>query len=424
MGLMRKPHVVIIGGGFGGLAAAGVLGRRDFRVTLVDRHAYTTFQPLLYQVATGGLNPGDITYALRSFSSRFRRRMRFRRASMIGVDTERRTVTTDVGEPLDYDYLVLALGVGANFFGIPGAAEYARSIYTRAEAIQVRDMIFGKVEALALADPSERLSVVVVGGGATGVEMAGTLAEMRSLGLRVAYPEIHPDRLRVLLVEMGPALLAPFDKKLQRYTLRQLQKRGVDVRLNTAIKEVRPHCVVIDDGTEEQADLVIWGAGIGGHAVVKDWQLELGKGDRIVVGNDLRVPDDERVFAVGDCAVTPDNPLPQVAQPAMQMGVRAAENIIAHHAGAPLRDFEYKDRGSMATIGRNAAVVELPGGLKLTGLPAWLSWVVLHLSFLLGGRNRLSAMVNLGFRYLAYPRSANTIIGDLDEPQMEELSRR
>lgn len=422
MGPMSKPHVVIIGGGFGGLAAAGQLGRQDFRVTLIDRHAYTTFQPLLYQVATGGLNPGDITYALRSFSGRFRRRMRFRRASVTGIDTKSRTVVTDVGDPVEYDYLVLALGVGANFFGIPGAEEYARSIYTRAEAIQVRDLMFGKVEALALADPKKTLSAVVVGGGATGVEMAGALAEMKARGIPVAYPEIAPERLRVMLVEMGPALLAPFDKRLQRYALRQIEKRGVDVRLDTAIAEVRSRSVLFADGTEEQADIVIWGAGIGGHDVVRDWGLEQGKGGRIVIGSDLRVPGQGRVFAVGDCAVIPHNPLPQVAQPAIQMGKLAAGNIIAHRAGRPMQNFRYHDRGSMATIGRNAAVVELPGGLKLRGRLAWLAWVVLHLSLLLGGRNRISAMVNLGFRYLAYPRSANTIIGDLEGPQKAELA--
>lgn len=420
---MKKPHVVIVGGGFAGLRTAEELAQ-DFHVTVVDRHAYTTFQPLLYQVATGGLNPGDITYSLRSFAARQRRGMSFRRASVTGIDTEKRVVTTDVGDPLSYDYLVLALGVGANFFGIPGGEEYARSIYTRAEALEVRDLIFGKVEAMTLADPDETLSIVVVGGGATGVEMAGALAEMKQQGLPVAYPELDPQRLRIMLVEMGPTLLAPFDEKLQGYTLDEITKRGVDVRLNTAIKEVREHSVVLGDGTEEQADIVVWGAGIGGHDVVKDWGLEQGKGGRIVIGNDLRVAGQDRVYAVGDCAVTPDNPLPQVAQPAIQMGKHAAANITADHRGQPLTDFAYADRGSMATIGRSAAVVELPKGAKLKGLPAWLAWVVLHLSFLLGGRNRISSMVNLGFRYLMYPKSANTIVGDFDQVEKAELSDR
>lgn len=424
---MKQPHVVIVGGGFGGLTAAGHLVKQGCRVTLVDRHAYTTFQPLLYQVATGGLNPGDITYSLRAFAARYRRRVRFRRAHVTGIDTERRTVSTDIGDPIDYDYLVLALGVGANFFGIPGAEEYAKSIYTRAEALDVRDVVFGQIEALSLTGVDESLTIVVVGGGATGVEMAGALAEMRTQGLPIAYPEINPDRVRVMLVEMGPALLAPFDKELQRYTLDELRKREVDVRLDTAIKEVRPHSVILaagDDEREEQADLVIWGGGIGAHAIVERWGLEQGKGGRIVIGDDLRVKGQDRVFAIGDCAVNPDNPLPQVAQPALQMGRHVAETIAATLKGARTRPFRYRDRGSMATIGRSAAVVEVAGGPKLTGFPAWLSWVVLHLSFLLSNRNRLAAMINLGVRYLMYPRNANTIIGDIDKAEQAELADR
>lgn len=424
---MKQPHVVIVGGGFGGLAAAGTLAKQGCRVTLIDRHAYTTFQPLLYQVATGGLNPGDITYSLRSFAARYRRRIRFRRALVTGVDTEARKVVTDIGSPIPYDYLILAPGVGANFFGIPGAEEHAKAIYTRAEAIDVRDVAFGQVEALSLTDTDETLTVVVVGGGATGVEMAGALAEMRSQGLPVAYPEIDPDRVRIMLVEMGPALLAPFDKSLQRYTLEQLRKRDVDVRLDTAIKEVRPHSVIVakgDDEHEEQADLVLWGGGIGGHDLVGQWGFEQGKGGRIVIGDDLRVKGQDRVFAIGDAAVNPDNPLPQVAQPALQMGRHAAATIIAAEQGEKAKPFHYHDKGSMATIGRNAAVVEIAGGPKLTGFPAWMTWVVLHLSFLLSGRNRLSAMINLGVRYLMYPRNANAIVGDIGEAQQAELADR
>ncbi|HHV22626.1 MAG TPA: NAD(P)/FAD-dependent oxidoreductase [Propionibacterium sp.] len=424
---MKQPHVVIAGGGFGGLTAAGLLAKQGCRVTLIDRHAYTTFQPLLYQVATGGLNPGDITYSLRAFAARYRRRVRFRRAYVTGIDTERRTVSTDVGDPIDYDYLVLALGVGANFFGIPGAKEHAKSIYTRAEALDVRDVVFGQIEALSMTETDETLTIMVVGGGATGVEMAGALAEMRTQGLPIAYPEIHPDRVRIMLVEMGPALLAPFDEKLQRYTLEELRKREVDVRLNAALQEVRPHSVIIkegDDEREEQADLVIWGGGIGAHEIVNEWGLEQGKGGRIVVGDDLRVKGQDRVFAVGDCAVNPDNPLPQVAQPALQMGRHVAATIAATIKGVRTQPFRYRDKGSMATIGRSAAVVEVKGGPKLTGLPAWLSWVVLHLSFLLSNRNRLAAMINLGVRYLMYPRNANTIIGDIAKAEQAELADR
>ncbi|GAB3707997.1 NAD(P)/FAD-dependent oxidoreductase [Mariniluteicoccus flavus] len=419
---MEIPHVVVIGAGFAGLNAARALIKDGYRVTLVDRHPYTTFQPLLYQVATGGLNPGDVTHSLRSLAARHRSRMRFRRASVTDIDTENRRVIVDAGEPLAYDHVVLAQGVGASFFGIPGAREYARSIYTRAEALEVRDVIFGQLERLTTEDQHQRLVTVVVGGGATGVEMAGALAEMKSIGLPIAYPEINPARVEVILVEMGPTLLPPFDESLRDYTLRQLQHRGVDVRLNTAIKEVRPGEVTFADETTQQADLVIWAAGVGGHDAVKEWGVPQGRGGRVVVDDALRVQGHERMYAVGDAALIESSPLPQLAQPAMQMGAHVAGVIKAVEEGREPEAFHYTDKGTMATIGRSAAVVQLKQGPKFTGLIAWVMWVVLHLYFLLGGRNRIQAMINLGARYLLYPRNANAIVGDLgDSPSQKQL---
>ncbi|GAB3622736.1 NAD(P)/FAD-dependent oxidoreductase [Mariniluteicoccus endophyticus] len=416
---MDRSHVVIVGAGFAGLAAARNLVQDGFQVTLVDRHPYTTFQPLLYQVATGGLNPGDVTYSLRSLSAQHRSRMRFRRASVTGIDPENRQVLVDQGDPIAYDHLVLSQGVGANFFGIPGAAEYARSIYTRAEALEVRDVIFGELEKLTTADSKQRLVTLVVGGGATGVEMAGALAEMKSIGLPIAYPEINPARVEVILVEMGPTLLAPFDESLRDYTLRQLQQRGVDVRLNTAIEEVRAGEVTFADGTTQQADLVVWAAGVGGHEGVKKWDVPQGRGGRIVVDESLRVKGMERVYAAGDAALIESNPLPQLAQPAMQMGAHVARTIRAVEDGEQPSTFVYTDKGTMATIGRSSAVVQLKDGPRFTGFPAWAMWVTLHLYFLLGGRNRIQAMINLGSRYLLYPRNAHAIVGDLEDAPRE-----
>nr|WP_324252519.1 NAD(P)/FAD-dependent oxidoreductase [Enemella evansiae] len=418
---MSAPHIVVVGAGFAGLNATNDLAAAGARVTLVDRHPYTTFQPLLYQVATGGLNPGDVTFSLRALAAKKKGRVRFRRANVTGIDTENKKVLVDQGSSIDYDYLVLAQGVGANFFGIPGASEYARSIYTRAEALEVRDLMFGLLEKLAVAPANQDLSVVVVGGGATGVEMAGTLAEMRSQGLPVAYPEVNPARVRVMLVEMGPVLLSPFKEDLQRYTLRQLQKRGVDVRLDTAIAEVCPGEVEFSDGTKEKADLVVWAAGIGGHDLVKKWGMPQGRGGRIVTEPTLQVKGFTDIFAVGDAAIIEQDPLPQLAQPAIQEGKLAAHNIRALDHGQPLKTMEYHDRGTMATIGRSSAVVQLPGGINVTGLPAWGMWVALHLAELLGGRNRIQAMINLGFRYLLYPKSANAIVGDLADSKTGEL---
>lgn len=420
IGEVSAPHVVIIGAGFGGLHATDRLAAAGARVTVIDRHPYTTFQPLLYQVATGGLNPGDVTFSLRAYAARRKGRVRFRRASALSLDTEKQLVHCDQGEPVSYDYLVLAQGVGANFFGIPGAEEYAQTIYTRASALEVRDGLFGLLENVAVSRANKPLSIIVVGGGATGVEMAGTLAEMRSQGLPVAYPEVNSAQVRVMLVEMGPTLLPPFDDDLRRYTLRQLKLRGVDVRLNTAIKKVESDRVELGDGSHEPADLVIWAAGIGGHEVVKDWGVPLGKGGRILVDKQLRVKGEERVFAIGDAALVEDEPTPQLAQPAIQMGEQVANNIRALDHGQQMQDFHYVDKGIMATIGRSAAVVQLPNGMEFTGFTAWGMWVALHLSFLLGGRNRIQAMINLGFRYLLYPRSANAIVGDLDVEALHE----
>ena len=409
------PRVVIVGGGFGGTNAARVLGRAGARVVIVDKNPYTCFQPLLYQVATGGLNPGDVTYRLRSFAARTPN-CRFRRARVTGVDLEARRVECDNGGPIDYDYLILAQGVGANFFGTPGAQEHSYTIYTRTDSVRTRDVILSNLEALD-TDPGRNFDVVVVGGGPTGVEMAGTLAEMKSIGIPAIFPDVSVDRVHVTLVEMAEHLLMPFDARLRHYTRRQLHRRGVDVRTTTAIAEVREGSVLLKDGSTLPADMVIWAAGVGAHEDVMDWGLELGRGGRILVGPDLRAKGQDRVFAVGDGALIEDNPLPQLAQPAMQEGVWAAEQILELEAGRRTRSFSYRDKGTMATIGRNAAVVQMARlhGLRIdvTGFVAWLAWVGLHLYFLLGGRNRLQSMINLAARYLTFSRQASGIIGDI-----------
>ncbi len=418
-----QGRVVVVGGGFAGLHATTQLTKQGFKVTLVDRHPYTTFQPLLYQVATGGLNPGDITYALRRFAAKHdAHRASFRRASVTGIDREGKRVLVDTGEPIPYDYLVLAQGVGANFFGIDGAEQHARTIYTRGAALEVRDIIFSGLERLtAERDPDRRFTVAVVGGGPTGVEMAGTLAEMKSEALPVLYPELHVDNFRVVLVEMTDQLLGPFEPPLRDYTLDQLRRRGVDVRLSTAIERVESDKVHFADGGSLDVDVLIWAAGVGAHATVADWGLPQGKAGRILVDTDLRVQGAEDVFAVGDAALIEEAPLPQLAQPAIQMGEHAARNIAHLAKGEGTEPFEYHDQGVMATIGRNAAVVDLaPIGplprLRFKGYPAWLTWVVVHLQSLLGGRNRIQAMINMGFRYLTWPRSATGILGDVTEP--------
>jgi NADH:ubiquinone reductase (H+-translocating) len=419
------PHVVVVGAGFAGLSATDELSKEGFRVTLLDRFPYNTFQPLLYQVATGGLNPGDVTYALRYFAARHEG-ARFRVAEVVGIDHDQQQVICDDGVRVDFDYLVIGNGITTNHFGIPGAAEYTMSMYTRAEALRVRDTIFGSLEIIS-GEPemsTHGFTVVIVGGGPTGVEMAGQLAELKSETIPSIYPEINPARLHVVLVEMTNYLLAPFDDTLRQYALRELIKRGVDVRLNTAISEVEADRVDFKDGSSMPVDLVIWAAGVSGDQVVRNWGLPIGRAGRIEVNDDTRVVGEERIFAIGDGSVGVNKPLPQLAQPAIQMGKFAARQIARLHRGLDTETFQYHDKGTMATIGRGDAVLQMPIGLKLEGVLAWVGWIVLHITYLLGGRNRVQTLINLGSRYFG-PRRSNAIVGDvLETPKLRALKAR
>jgi NADH dehydrogenase len=414
-----RPHVIVVGGGFAGMSAVRALRKADVEITLVDRHMYNTFQPLLYQVATAGLNPGDITYFLRSVRAR-QKNVHFRKARVTGVDAGARTVTLETGEQLTYDYLVLSAGVTTNYFGVPGAAEHALAMYTRKQALIVRDKLFSDVEAAAAAGHPDDLRFVVVGGGATGVEMAGALAEMRNNALQTTHPELDTARVHIMLVEMGEHVLAPFAPKLRTYAAEQLRKRDVDLRLSTSVKEVRPDAVVVNDGQVVPASMVIWATGVTVHGSVNSWGLPQGRGGRIVVGQDLRVEGHDNVFAVGDLALTPDA-LPQLAQPAIQGGAHAGEQIQALLAGEPTKPFKYRDKGTMATIGKYAAVAEIAHFPKLKGFLAWAIWLFVHIISLLGNRNRLATTINLGGRYLAWPRTFNAIVGEVPTP-MPSLS--
>ena len=420
----EMPHVVVVGAGFGGVSASSELAKEGFRVTLIDRHPYNTFQPLLYQVATGGLNAGDVTYSLRYFAARHHG-VRFRRAAVTGIDHAAKQVLTDDGIKVGYDYLVLATGITTNHFGIPGAADFTMSMYTRAEALRVRDTIFGSMEIIAgRSDPgSAGFTVVVAGGGATGVEMAGQLAELKQEALPKTYPELNPAQVRVVLVEMAPYLLAPFDDSLRTYALAELVKRGVDVRLNTAISEVHADRVDFKGGESIPVDLVIWAAGVSGNPALREWGVPIGRGGRIEVNSDLRVLGEEHIFAIGDISLTVDNPLPQLAQPAIQTGKFAAKQIARLHRGVPTEKFTYHNKGTMATIGRGDAVLQTPFGLKLKGVLAWLGWIGLHIVYILGGRNRLQTLLSLTSRYVL-PRRSNTIVGDVMEtPKLRAVSR-
>jgi NADH dehydrogenase len=409
-------RVVVAGAGFGGLTAIDRLARRSLDVTLVDRNSYSTFQPLLYQVATAGLTSADVAYPL--WVAARKAGAHFRKGYVTGIDPGQRELRLADGTALGYDYLILATGVSAAFYGVPGAAEHSFSLYTRRDATVLRDRVMTALEQRSFSGDDRRLDITVVGGGATGVELAGTLAELRNIALPAAFPEIDQARMQVRLIEQGPGLLGPFHGKLRDYARAELLARGVDVRLDTAIKEVQDGQVLLADGDVLPSDITAWAAGVSAPAWVAGLGLATGPGGRLRTGPDLRVTGQDAIFAVGDIAVIDGQPLPQLAQPAIQEGRHAADQILHLVAGQPTTPMHYKDKGIMATIGHRSAVVELPSRIRIRGTLAWLAWLALHLVTLLGNRNRISALVNLSWRYLTWSRGGGVIVGD-DPPAQE-----
>jgi NADH:ubiquinone reductase (H+-translocating) len=404
------PKVLIIGGGFAGLSALQALAGTRAQVTIVDRNVYSTFQPLLYEVATAGLTSADVAYPLWTASAR--RGAAFRKGELADLDLDKRVAVLAAGERLEYDYLIIATGVSAAFYGVPGAAEHALSLYTRRDAVALRNRLMEELERRneGLADPE--LDVTIVGGGATGVELAGTLAELRNVALPAVFPELDRALFKVRLIEMGPALLSPYHDNLRRYARQQLVDRGVEVLLNTAIKEVRAATVLLADGSEQRSDVTVWAAGVSGPDTAWMAQLPRGKGGRIEVGEDLMVSGQDRVFGAGDVCLNDEKPVPQLAQPALQEGKHAGEQVARLINGQQAKPFTYFDKGTLATIGRRSAVVELRGGVQLRGTLAWFAWLGLHLIYLLGNRNRLVTLVNLSWRYLTWSRGGGVILGD------------
>ncbi len=410
----NRPHVVVVGGGFAGLSTVRKLKRTDVDVTLIDRHTYNTFQPLLYQVATAALNPGDITWFLRAVRSD-QKNVRFLKGIVMSIDHDAKRLALHGDVSVSYDYLVLANGVTTNFFGTPGAEEHAIPLYKRSQALQVRDRLFASLEEFALNGQDDDLRIVVVGGGATGVETAGAFAEFRNNDMPTTYPELDRRRIHVTLLEMAPAVLGPFHEKLQDYAKKSLEKRDVDLRLNTAVKEVREDGVLVEhDGQEEflEAGIVVWATGVTAHPTVLDWDVPQGRGGRIEVDEHQRVVGRDKTFAIGDISIGPDA-LPQLAQPAIQGGKHVAKLIKAEVEGraGSVKPFKYSDKGTMATIGKSSAVAEITYMPKMTGFPAWVIWVALHIATLLGNRNRFATLINLSSKYL-FRGSHNAIVGE------------
>jgi NADH dehydrogenase len=412
-----RPHVVIVGAGFGGLAVARSLDRHPVEVTLVDRNNFTTFQPLLYQVATAGLNAADIAHPIRGLFHR-QRNLRVLMGEVTGVDWERREVLLAEHQPVPFDHLVLAMGAVATWFGVPGAAEHAVPLYTLEDAVEVRNHVVSRFEA-ADADPSlvdrGELNFVVVGGGPTGVEMAGALAELFAVVFKRDYPTLGVGRARVVLVETRDRVLEPFHRSSQRAALDALRARQVEVRLEETVDEVASDHVRFTSGEVLQARTVIWAAGVRAHPVARAMGLPTTASGRVEVAADLSVPGREGVWAVGDVAAPrakrgSGGVLPQLAPVAMQSGAHVARQIGRLSEGKPTQPFRFHDKGTMATIGRRSAVAELPGRIRLHGTLAWLSWLGLHILYLAGVRNRASVLLNWAWGYFTWDRGPRIIL--------------
>ena len=412
---MALARVVIIGAGFGGLAAAKKLEKCDVEVTIIDQHNYHTFLPLLYQVATAGLNPADVGYPVRGLFRR-RRRVLFRQGFVEGVDWSRQVVVIRDEDEVPFDYLIIAAGATTNYFAVPGAERFAFPLYTLTDALRLRNHLLSLVEAAeARRDLIEDgiLNFVVVGGGPTGVEVAGAIAELVRQVLDKDFHNLELSATRVILVERADAVLSAFDPSLREYTARTLTHMGVEVRFDTAVSRIASDHVVFADGSTLPTRLVVWAAGIRAGEVAENLDVTRGPGGRITVDPDLQIPGHPGAYAIGDIADIDDGSggrLPQLAQVAIQGGQFAAQQIRRSLAGEPTSAFHYKDKGIMATIGRKAAVAQLAGGAKLKGFIAWLAWLFLHLVYLLGARNRFSVMLNWSWNYLTWDRGPRLIL--------------
>jgi NADH:quinone reductase (non-electrogenic) len=405
-------RVLILGGGFAGIGAARALEKVDAEVILVDKHDYHTFQPLLYQVATDLLEPSAVGHPLRDLFHD-QPNVRVHLDEVTGIDLAKREARFAEMKPITYDYLVLALGAEVNFFGSAGAPEHAFPMYTLSDAMRVKDHLLKKWEAAdkdaALAEDGA-LHVVVVGGGPTGVESAGALAELYSTNLAEDYPDLHSEHARITLVEASPELFGMFKENLRKYTKEALEKRSVDVLVGEIVESVEPTRVRLKSGDVLEAHTLIWGAGLQASPLAQSLGLELEKGNRISVELDLTIPGHPEAYAIGDIAWITDSKthevLPQLGSVALQAGAAAGENIARQLAGDETKPFKYHDKGTMATIGRGAAVVQLPRGRTLHGETAWLAWGAVHLSLLSTGEDRAKAVVDWTWAGFTHERAA------------------
>jgi NADH:ubiquinone reductase (H+-translocating) len=428
----HDPHVVVVGGGFGGLEVVRALararrrGRVRARITLVDRRNHHTFQPLLYQVATAGLQPQDVGISLRATLRR--RGVETRLGEVTDVDPPGRELTLADGSVVPYDRLVLAAGAITEDFGVPGVAEHAFGLKSLPEATTLRNEVLRRFEE-ASADPASltdgTLTFVVAGGGPTGVEMAGALAELVHLVVRRDHPALDVAQVRIVLVELRDRLLTGFSERSGRAAVEGLRRRGVDVRLGTGIARAAADHVELSTGEVLPTRLVVWAAGVAASPLASALGVELAAGRRLPVDDHLRVRGLDDVLAIGDLAAVTGRDgrlLPQVAPVAQQQGRYVARLLEAEARGEDLPPFRYRDKGSMATVGRASAVAELPGHVRLRGFVAWVAWLLLHLLMLVGFRNRVGVFVSWVWNYLTYDHAARLIL-DQREAATAETAR-
>jgi NADH dehydrogenase len=417
---MSTPHVVIVGGGFAGLDAARALARRAVRVTVVDRHNHHVFQPLLYQVATAGLSPGDIASPIR-WILRKQQNVRVLLGTVQRVDADRRAVHLEGGDTLEYDYLILAPGATHSYFGHPDWARQAPGLKTLDDALAIRRcMLLAFEEAEREPDPARKghlLTFAIVGGGPTGVELAGALAEIARHTLRQEFDTIDPESARIILLEGGPSILPAFPESLREFARRALRKLGVEVWESAVVTNIQPDVLTV--GPDEiRAHTILWAAGVAGAPVGRSLGVPLDRAGRVIVEPDLSVPDHPEIFIAGDLAHfshQTGQPLPGVAQVAKQQGGHAARNILRRVEGTATGQFRYRDPGNMATIGRAAAIADF-GWLRVSGFLGWLLWLFVHVLFLIGFRNRLSVMLQWASAYATYQRSVRLITGARSSP--------
>jgi len=404
---LQKPRVVILGAGFGGLTAARKMAYFA-DVTVVDRHNFQTFLPLLYQVSTAGLAADHVAHPIRGALRKTG--VQFRMGSPLSVDHKNNTVKLDSSEVLEFDYLVVALGSANADFGIPGVTEHALGMKSVHEALNIRAEVLRRFEDLCRFEDETIFTITVVGGGPTGVEMAGAFAELVRGPLKndQRHAAAH---IKINLIEAGPRILPMFSEKLSAHGKRDLEKLGVTVHLNTAVKEIKPRSIEVSDGRTIASEVTVWAAGVKGEPTGAQLNLPL-VNTRIDVEKTLQVKHYPHIFAIGDIAgFVGENGrmLPMVAPVALQQGRHVAQQIKRIAAGQELKPFKYLDKGSMATIGRHKAIVEVKN-LRMTGIPAWYAWLWLHLFYLLGGRNKIGTMADWTYNYLTFDRGNRHIM--------------